>query len=122
MNVEALMYKFRRGESDVYRVRYLPGEYRDGIFSAPIESKKRIFASIQALTERTPGATPEMLLRSSSFLVCYTATELFEADVDKRRRADIVEFEGVKYSVVSVAANRHLGLSHFQVILKRETA
>ena len=126
MSIKGTLRKFRRkgsGNEVLELIRYGVGTYeRDGIYSAVVKERRRLSASIQPITERTPNVTDEMLTRRSSYLVCYSPEEMFPNDEQRGIRADQLKVGSRLYTVTGAYCYQYLSLQHWQVFLKEENA
>lgn len=90
--------------------------YVDGIGQPSSTSNVDITASVQPLRPNEMELLPEGRRDSEAFRL-YTATELLPADEKTGRDADIVEYNGKDYEVLSCARWQNRVIPHFKAVV-----
>ena len=88
----------------------------DGFYSPASRTSSTIQASIQPLKANEMQLLPEGRRDTESFRL-YTDTQLFTAQTSTHKNADIVEFYGNEYEVLSCATWQNNVINHYKSIV-----
>lgn len=90
--------------------------YVDGIAQAGSTSNVSISASVQPLKPNEMELLPEGRRDSEAFRL-YTETQLFPANDSTNKNADIVEYNGKDYEVLSCAEWQNKVIPHYKAVM-----
>ncbi len=87
-----------------------------GVYASAATSNITIQASIQPLKPNEMQLLPELRRNSEAFRL-YTSTQLFPAEDETKKNADIAVFYGNKYEVLSCATWQNNVINHYKAIV-----